>query len=435
MDPIMDPNAPMLITEHAIRGEHIFLGVTIPLIVLSGVTFGVRMARYRTRTSIWAEVCITLGFALTLADWGLLVATLQHTPGLKSHDAFINSTKYGFFAIPIWGLSMAFIKSSIGLTLLQIKKDLWFRLYIWFNIVLMNLYGFGNLLFILLQCRPLPAAWGDFERAGPDFKCAPPMAITIASTLGAVASILTDVLLSLAPLSFLWSLKRPKRERVVLGLLMSLGLFAGACSLLKNLEVRSLADAATLPPPQLFEVDFGAKAIYINIWTALEQLLGVVAACTPFCKPLFERYLGAVLDGLHVPLSFVKSSYRGTRTTTSSFGDRSTAGYGRASSASAAKDKYGRNFKISSPLGSKADEEMGEVAGGSRGGGGAASPSSRKDSEEVPLAIEMVSRLGSSASKRQGGVVRRTDIIIDSGSMHSDDVDRLESLQWKLVRI
>ncbi|KAK7952728.1 uncharacterized protein PG986_008456 [Apiospora aurea] len=370
----MDPNAPVLITEHAIRAENIFLGVTIPLVVLSVVTFGVRMARYRTRTSIWAEACITLGLltrgypyqALTLADWGLLVATLQRTPGLKSHEAFVNSAKFGFFAIPIWGLAMAFIKSSIGLTLLQIKTSLWFRVYIWFNIVLMNLYGFGNLLFILLQCRPLPAAWGDFERAGPDFQCAPAMAITIASTLGGVASILTDVLLSLAPLTFLWSLKRPKRERVVLGLLMSLGLFAGACSLLKNLEVRNLANAATLPPPELFAFDFGAAAVYVNIWTALEQLLGVVAACTPFCKPLFERYLGAVLDGLHVPLSFVKSSYRGTRTTTSSFGDRSTAGYGRsASSAStAAKDKFGRTFKISAPLGGggggKLSEEMGE---------------------------------------------------------------------------
>ncbi|KAK8139378.1 hypothetical protein PG984_002758 [Apiospora sp. TS-2023a] len=355
---------------------------------------------------------------------------MQGTPGLKSHDDFINKSKYGFLAIPVWGLSMAFIKSSIGLTLLQIKSDLWFRIFVWFNIALMSLYGVGNAFFILLQCRPLPAAWGDFEHAGPDPQCAPPMAITVASTLGAVASILTDVLLSLAPLSFLWSLKRPKRERVVLGLLMSLGLFAGACSLLKNLEVQSISNAATLPLEKLVVTDFGAKTVYICIWTALEQLLGIVAACTPFCKPVFERYLGIVVDGLHLPLSIVKSKSSRRTATTSSFGDtyRPSKGYDRAASM---QDKpFGLPSWVTSPVG-------GGVSGiGGRGGGANSAQQQRlDDSDEVPFAIEMEPRVAVAWSKRQGGVVRRTDIRIDSGSVHSDDLDRIESLQWKLVRV
>ncbi|KAK7908772.1 hypothetical protein PG985_016075 [Apiospora marii] len=429
----MDPNAPVLITEHAIHSEHVFYGVTIPLIVLSALTYGVRMARYRTRTSLWAEVCITLGFALTLADWGLLVATMQGTPGLKSHQAFVDQTKYGFLAIPIWGLSMAFIKSSIGLTLLQIKSDLWFRIFVWFNIGLMCVYGFGNLFFILLQCRPLPAAWGDFEHAGPDPQCLPPMAITVASILGAVASILTDVLLSLAPLSFLWSLKRPLRERVVLGLLMSLGLFAGACSLLKNLEVRSLAEAAFLPPAELLATDFGAKAVYICIWTALEQLLGIVAACTPFCKPVFERYLGVVVDGLHLPLSIIKTKSSRRTATTSSFGEVTTyrPSKGYYDRAASAQDKPFGASRVTSPVGGVGG---GSMMGG-RGGGALSAEERLEDSDEVPFAIEMEPRVAAAWSKRQGGVVRRTDIRIDSGSVHSDDLDRIESIQWKLVRV
>ncbi|KAK7949526.1 hypothetical protein PG988_016165 [Apiospora saccharicola] len=406
----MDPNAPVLVTEHAIHSEHVFFGVTVPLIALSALTFGVRMARYRTRTSIWAEVCITLGFILTLADWGLLVATMKGTPGLKSHDDFVNKSKYGFLAIPVWGLSMAFIKSSIGLTLLQIKSDLWFRVFIWFNIALMSLYGVGNAFFILLQCRPLPAAWGDFEHAGPDPQCAPPMAITVASTLGAVASILTDVLLSLAPLSFLWSLKRPKRERVVLGLLMSL-------------EHHQRGD---FTPEKLVATDFGAKTVYVCLWTALEQLLGIVAACTPFCKPVFERYLGMVVDGLHLPLSIVKSKSSRRTATTSSFGDTylPSKGYDRAASM---QDKPFGPSRVTSPVGGV----------GGMGGGSAASAQQQHldDWDEVPFAIEMEPRVAAAWSKRQGGVVRRTDIRIDSGSVHNDDLDRIESLQWKLVRV
>ncbi|KAK8081331.1 hypothetical protein PG996_000112 [Apiospora saccharicola] len=351
---------------------------------------------------------------------------MKGTPGLKSHDDFVNKSKYGFLAIPVWGLSMAFIKSSIGLTLLQIKSELWFRIFVWFNIALMSLYGVGNAFFILLQCRPLPAAWGDFEHAGPDPQCAPPMAITVASTLGAVASILTDVLLSLAPLSFLWSLKRPKRERVVLGLLMSLGLFAGACSLLKNLEVQSITNAATSPPEKLVATDFGAKTVYVCLWTALEQLLGIVAACTPFCKPVFERYLGMVVDGLHLPLSIVKSKSSRRTATTSSFGDTylPSKGYDRAASM---QDKPFGPSRVTSPVGGV----------GGMGGGSAASAQQQHldDWDEVPFAIEMEPRVAAAWSKRQGGVVRRTDIRIDSGSVHNDDLDRIESLQWKLVRV
>ncbi|KAK8872574.1 integral membrane protein [Apiospora arundinis] len=411
----MDPLPPVVITEHAVHSAHVFFAVTVPLVVLSALTFGVRMSRYRSHKSIWAEVCITLGFVLTLVDWALLIPAMQFTAGPKSPQEFADSAKYGFLAIPIWGLSMAFIKSSIGLTLLQIKTALWFRVYIWFNIVLMCLYGFGNVFFIMFQCRPLPAAWGDFAYAGPNPQCLPPVAITIASTVGAVVAILTDVLLSLAPLSFLWSLKRPKRERVVLGALMSLGLFAGACSLLKNLEVRDLADVPNMSLEELAATDFGAKAVYICIWTALEQLLGVVAACTPFCKPLFERGLGALLGGLHLPISIVKPS-RGTATT-SSFGEpyHSTNGYDRAS----ALDKF------------RTSNVTGGSEGGETGGRGGRASAQDNDSDEVPLAIEMEpARLGSAGSKRQG-VVRKTDIRIDSGSAHSGDLDRLESLQWK----
>lgn len=363
---------------------------------------------------------------LTLVDWGLLVATMNGTPGLKSHDDSINKNKYGFLAIPIWGLSMAFIKSSIGLTLLQIKSDLWFRIFIWFNIAIISLFGVGNLFFILLQCRPLPAAWGDFERAGPNPQCAPPMAIIVASNLGVVASILTDVLLSLAPLSFLWSLKRPKRERIALGFLMSLGLFAGTCSLLKSLEIQSISNAANLPLEELPATDLGAKSVYVWIWTALEQLLGIVAACTPFCKPVFERYLGIVVDGLHLPLSIVKTKSSRRTATTSSFGEVTTyhpsKGYDRATSAQGPS-------RVTSPVGSVSGRGVGGL------GGAASAQQQLDDSYEVPFAIEMEPRVAVAWSKRQGGVVRRTDIRVDSGSVHSDDLDRIESLQWKLVRV
>ena len=186
--------------------------------------------------------------------------------------------KGSFLSIPIWGMAMALIKASVGLTLLRIKSNVWYKTFIWTNMGLAGAYGVGNMFFILFSCMPLSAAWGDF--ANPDdATCLPPTSIRIASVTGAVVSVSTDVLLSLAPVSFLWNLKRPLRERVVLGFLMGLGLLAGVSSIIKNTMI------ANFGKPGL---DAAAMNISISTWTSLEMLLGVIAACIPFCKPAIE---------------------------------------------------------------------------------------------------------------------------------------------------
>lgn len=192
--------------------------------------------------------------------------------------------KGSFLSIPIWGIGMGFIKLSVGLTLLRIQTNFWFKVYVWFNIVVACGYGFGNLWFVLFSCTPLSAAWGDF--AHPEAAtCLPPSAVKIASTTGAVASVLTDVLISLAPIKFLYSLKRPMRERIVLGCLMAVGLLAGVSSIIKNTII------ADFGKPGL---DAWAMNVSISTWTSLEMLLGCIAACIPFCRPVLEGCFGAV---------------------------------------------------------------------------------------------------------------------------------------------
>ncbi|KAM7186699.1 hypothetical protein V8F33_011686 [Rhypophila sp. PSN 637] len=275
---------PPPISERAVVVTQIFYGVTIPLVVLATATLGYRLARMKGRSNLWSDVCITIGYILTLAACGLYIPQAFLTPGEKSPAALLEGQKGSFLSIPIWGMAMAFIKVSIGLTLLRIDTSLFFRIFVWGNIALAASYGFGNLWFILFSCQPLSAAWGDF--ADPESAtCLPPSAIKIASVTGAVVSVTTDVFLSLAPIQFLWNLKRPLRERIVLGCLMAMGLFAGISSIIKNLII------ADFGKPGL---DAWAMNISISTWTSLEMLLGVIAACTPFCRPVFERCFSAM---------------------------------------------------------------------------------------------------------------------------------------------
>ncbi|KAK7981472.1 hypothetical protein PG988_003710 [Apiospora saccharicola] len=285
---MVTPGAPLdtafdVISDEAVRVAQIYYGVTIPLVVLGTATCAYRMVKSTRSRSVWSDTCIIIGYALTITDWGLFMPSMFLTPGTKPLSAVMEGHKGSFLAIPVWGMAMAFIKASIGLTLLHIQQDYWFQGVVWTNIGLAAAYGIANMFFILFSCRPLAAAWGDFADPA-EAHCLPPESLKTAALVGAIVSICTDIMLSLAPITFLWNLKRPLRERVVIGCLMSLGMLAGISSLVKILMIGKFGSPG---------LDGPALNVTISTWTVLEQILGVIAACTPFCKPVFERCLRA----------------------------------------------------------------------------------------------------------------------------------------------
>ncbi|KAK8005990.1 hypothetical protein PG991_012287 [Apiospora marii] len=286
----MPPPILFEISENAVRLAQVFYGVTIPLMTLATATFVYRMLKSARRKSFWSDTCITIGWALAVADWGLLMPQMFLTPGVKETAAVFNGFRGAYLAIAVWGMSLAFIKAAIGFTLLHIRQTFWFSVFIWSNIFLAAGYGFGNFWFSIFSCRPMRASWGDFPDPPETVSCTGPDAQTTAALIGAVVSISTDIVLSLAPIVFLWNLNLPRRERIVIGVLMSLGVVAAATSLVKILAVEKFA----MP---------GQDAIGLNItistWTILELILGIIAACTPFCKPVFEQCLWLLGLSLH----------------------------------------------------------------------------------------------------------------------------------------
>ena len=201
-----------------------------------------------------------------------------------SPEYALMAEKYSFLAIPIWGIAMMFIKSSIGLLLLKIQENsLWWRIFCWVMIAIQVAYGVGNTIFILLQCRPLEGAWDPsvLARGG---ECLPVTAIVTASNVGAGVNISTDILLSFAPLAFLWKLRRPLREKMLIGFLMGLGTFASASSVVKAVLVKDYTSVA----------DPWARLVHIGTWTMLEQLLAMIVASAPYMKPLLQKTLQAM---------------------------------------------------------------------------------------------------------------------------------------------
>ena len=228
-------------------------------------------------------------------------------PTLITEDQRLWTRKYGFLAIPIWGIAMMFIKVSIAMMMLRIQPNvLWWRIFCFFIMSILIGYGVANTFFILLQCQPLEASWDVTVLQTVDgASCLPQTGILIMSNLGSGINIATDVLLSLAPTLFLWKLKRPLKEKILVGALMGLGMFASVASIVKATLVKEFGGSTKDP---------WALVISIATWTALEQILIMIASSAPFLKPLVQAGLhkiGWTLSGTSAARSGYGNNYRG----------------------------------------------------------------------------------------------------------------------------
>ena len=207
-----------------------------------------------------------------------------------------DAMKLAYLAIPVWGAAMTCIKISVALALLRIPVNRLWTVFLYSVTSVQVAYFIGNTVFIFLACRPLHAIW---DISVTDGYCLGPQASRIASNVGSAINITTDLLLSLAPMVMLWNLHRPLRERILVCCLMGVGLLASVACIVKAVIVREWGRA---------DIDNWALAMSIATWTVTEQLLAVLAACSPSLKGPLERLLrrfGVLIVHYNSQLSFI----------------------------------------------------------------------------------------------------------------------------------
>ncbi|QPC59872.1 hypothetical protein HYE67_002103 [Fusarium culmorum] len=296
------------ITERSASLARIHIGVTSPLIAIALIMFVARIwLRVRPAWRIsWEDYSMTIGVAAACVDFGFLIPQMITQPTLITEEQRIWTRKYSFLAIPVWGIAMMFIKVSIAMMMLRIQPNLlWWRIFCYVIMSALVAYGVANTFFILLQCRPLEASWDASVLQMVDgASCLPITGILIMSNLGSGINISTDILLSLAPTLFLWKLKRPLKEKILVGALMGLGMFASIASIVKATLVKEFGGSTKDP---------WALTNAISTWTALEQILIMIASSAPFLKPLVQSALhrmGWTLSGTSTARSGYGNQYR-----------------------------------------------------------------------------------------------------------------------------
>jgi len=98
-----------------------------------------------------------------------------------------------------------------------------------------------------------------------------------------VFQIVTDLIISLLPITFVVQLRRPVWEKILICVLMAMGLLVGGVSIRKLIY---FLDTSVSPEEAL------SWTAYLDLFSCAEMHLSVLAACMPRLKAPLEKLLG-----------------------------------------------------------------------------------------------------------------------------------------------
>lgn len=265
---------------------HSFTAVALTLNIISFLLVG---ARVWTRSFPvfhmgWDDYVICVAWALVLTNSVLLMLTVPYTfggdPSTFTLADVIYSNKLAILSQPIWAWSMAAIKVSVAGMLLRLERRKVVRQFLYVMIVLQVAVCIYSTIAAVIQCIPLNAAW-DLLGLVKDARCWSKQAIRVNSICVSSFNIVTDVILALMPVTFLRKVQIPVRERVVIAILMGLGVFASAASIVKAVIA---ANFGKTDDPNL-------EGISIGTWSVVEEQVAFIAACIPCLRKPFQQVL------------------------------------------------------------------------------------------------------------------------------------------------
>ncbi|KAK8152888.1 hypothetical protein IWX90DRAFT_40812 [Phyllosticta citrichinensis] len=171
-----------------------------------------------------------------------------------------------------YGIAIASVKCSYLFFYLRIFPHARLQLLAYLCMAVVLAWWVGNVLQILLMCRPFAKNWNN---ALPGRCGNRPIGFTIIGALNMV----TDVVIILLPLPWVHRLQMPRRAKMGLYLMFGIGLFITAVSIIRMRILSTLNFA---------DISFDMKQSCA--WTFIETSVAVINSCIPMLRPLFSRF-------------------------------------------------------------------------------------------------------------------------------------------------
>ncbi|CAF9908254.1 MAG: hypothetical protein ALECFALPRED_004362 [Alectoria fallacina] len=194
--------------------------------------------------------------------------------------AIIFSLKSQFMCPIIWVASVTFIRASILFLYIRIFPTRLFRIICYLVLVINLCFFVGTVLADCLICQPVSYRWD--RTIGGSGHCGDQKSLDLFIS---IFNLFLDVTAVLLPMPVLWGLNMALGKKVMLSGMFGMG--TAICAL----TVYRIYDTTTIAGTTAASNDQDTYAL-IAMLTSLEALLGVVNACLPVLKPIFNKMRG-----------------------------------------------------------------------------------------------------------------------------------------------
>jgi hypothetical protein len=189
-----------------------------------------------------------------------------------------------FVCQSLWIFSICLVKISVALLLLRIKQTRTWRIFLYGTIVLLILTAMTSTLFQFLQCRPFSIYWDPSVFLKGGVECVPQELRTGNIVAASAVHVSTDLIFSFIPITFIRKLHRPRGEKIFLGVLMGLGLFASSFAVLRVAGANMIYTSR-----DIFRI-----TVMPTLWSMLELELALIAATVPTLKNFVQKSLVSI---------------------------------------------------------------------------------------------------------------------------------------------
>ncbi|OHW95423.1 integral membrane protein [Colletotrichum incanum] len=241
----------------------------------------------------WDDTFAVLGWAPFLPSVAFLIIATYW--GLGAHDTRIPEGWLIYYQIKVkedmfWSevqyfASTVLTKLSMAIMIVRLSTTRVYAYIIWGNMTVLGINMTICMVVLLMSCYPIPALWN--ERLG---YCRIPNGWMLVSYAGSVVLAMVDWTCAITPFFLIQGLQMPKRRKISLQVVLSLGIIGSAAGLVRMGYYHSY-DTIKHPNESLY--NWGQTVL----WSVLEGGLGIITCSLPPLRKIVNTYYNGSSNG------------------------------------------------------------------------------------------------------------------------------------------
>ncbi|KAA8622941.1 hypothetical protein PtrV1_04247 [Pyrenophora tritici-repentis] len=236
--------------------------------------------QYIVRNFGWDDVLMIVNLITFVGYVGCISVGVTHGVGKKTADIirleldYSKSIMWEAIGQGICIMGIAASKGSVAIFLLRIVMKRWHVAILWFCIITTAILCTITTTLLYTQCIPSAFLWDRTIKGGYCW-----LNFTqVGLTMGAWSASM-DFVLAILPWHVIMGLNMKRKEKITIACGLSLGVVAGACSIVRTIELQSLSSME----------NYVYDTASMLLWSSSEVCLTIICACIPVLRPLYVR--------------------------------------------------------------------------------------------------------------------------------------------------